>query len=78
MRSGVATKKSSVAHKAVLTARDAALEVRVAIDYATGIYVMCCCRSLCCVWRKWSCGVRREGRRRRRGSGTGGTIGTIP
>lgn len=33
MSSGVVTKKSSVAHRAVLTARDAALEVRVAVDY---------------------------------------------
>lgn len=36
MSSGVATKKTSVAHRTVLTARDAALEVREAVDHATG------------------------------------------
>lgn len=77
MSSGVVTKKSSVAHRAVLTARDAALEVRVAV-YLYCHVMWSWCRSLWCVWRRWSCGVRREGKRRGRGSSTGGTTGTIP
>lgn len=58
MSSGVVTKKSSAAHRAVIVARDVALQVsgsRLRCGMHMGIYnIICtCCRSLCCVWIGW-------------------------
>ena len=52
---GVTTKKSSVAHSAVVRARDAALQVSLIQYHHTQYSIVPCSshRNLCCVWRRW-------------------------